>query len=103
VWQVAPGKEAEGAMSMQSAPGAAQPGEYVSLIIYGVADVKVDAAANIAAGDRLTVSSLPGHARALQTRALEGMPVTEGAQTIGVALAAPVEGQETIPVFVTLR
>ncbi len=103
VWQVAPGKEDEGAMSMQSAEGAAQPGEYVSLVIYGVADVKIDSTAQIAAGERLTASSIAGLARALQHQEVNGMLVTEGAPVIGIALSAPVPGQDTIPVFVTLR
>jgi len=101
-WEVAPGKEAEGEMSMHSASGPAMPGDYVALVIYGITEVKVAPGANIAAGDRLTVAEA-GQVRALQTRTVEGMVVTEGAQVVGIALAAPVAGQETIPVFVTLR
>jgi hypothetical protein len=103
VWEVAPGKEAEGEMSMHGAEGPAQPGDYVSLVIYGITDVKVAPGADVAVGDRLTAANTAGQARALQTRTVEGMVVTEGAQVIGIALAAPTEGQETIPVFVTLR
>jgi hypothetical protein len=103
VWAVAPGKEAEGEMSMHSTPGPAQPGDYVSLVIYGITEVKAAPGAGIAAGDRLTVASDAGQVRALQTRTIEGMVVTEGAQVVGIALAAPTEGQTTIPVFVTLR
>jgi hypothetical protein len=90
-------------MSMQSAEGAAQPGEYVMLAVAGVAQVKVSPGAAIAAGERLTAGSLPGQARALQTRTIEGMRVTEGAPVIGVALEAPAAGQKTIAVYVTLR
>jgi hypothetical protein len=100
VWENAPGKE-EG--SLHSADGPAQPGDYVSLVVLGVTQVKVEAGAAIKAGDRLTASELSGRVRALQTRTLEGMVVTEGAQVVGIALAAPLEGQDTIPVFVTLR
>lgn len=103
VWEVAPGKEAEGEMSMHSADGAAQPGEYVSLIVYGVAQVKVSPGAQIAAGERLTASTISGTARALQKQEVNGMLVVEGAPVIGIALAVPVAGQDTIPVFVTLR
>jgi hypothetical protein len=103
VWKVAPGKEAEGEKSLQSAEGAAQPGDYVSLAVFGVSQVKVDADAQIAAGDRLTASAVPGHARPLKTQTLNGMLVTEGAQVIGIALAAPAKSGTTIPVFVTLR
>jgi hypothetical protein len=101
-WEVAPGKEAEGEMSMHSTSGPAMPGDYVSLVIYGITDVKVAPGADIAAGDRLTAADA-GQVRSLQTRTIEGMVVTEGVQVVGIALAAPVEGQETIPAFVTLR
>lgn len=103
VWEVAPGKEAEGEMSMHSAEGAAQPGDYVSLIIYGVTQVKVDANLNIVAGERLTASALPGRVRALKTQLLNGMTITEGAPVIGIALETPAKDQTTIAVFVTLR
>ncbi|MCL4267145.1 MAG: hypothetical protein KJ069_28460 [Anaerolineae bacterium] len=103
VWEAAPGKEAEGEMSMHSVEGPAQPGDYVSLVVLGVTEVIVDPQAAIQPGDRLTASATPGLARPLQTRTVEGMTVTEGAPVIGIALAAPVAGRETIPVFVTLR
>jgi hypothetical protein len=102
VYEVAPGKEAEGEMSMHSADGPAQPGDYVSLVVLGVTQVKIDASANIQPGDRLT-AALSGYARLLESRTLDGMVVSEGASVLGIALAAPVEGQTTIPVFVTLR
>lgn len=103
LWRVAPGKEAEGEMSLQGADGPAQAGDYVSLVIYGVAQVKIDPSVSINPGERLTASALSGRARTLQTRTIDGMLVTEGAQAIGIALAAPTAGQDTIPVFVTLR
>ena len=103
VWEAAPGKEDEGAMSLHSAAGPAGPGDYVSLVVFGVTEVKVDAGATIAAGDRLTAGGSAGSVRALQTRSVDGMTVTEGGQVVGIALEAPVEGRETIAVFVTLR
>ncbi len=103
VWEVAPGKESEGEHSLHSADGPAQPGDYVSLKVLGVTQVKIAPGAAIQVGDRLTVADLPGRGRALQTRTLEGMVVAEGAQVFGIALAAPAEGQDTIPIFVTLR
>lgn len=103
VYEVAPGKEAEGDMSMHSAEGAAQPGEYVSLVIYGVAQIKIDPNTSFTAGERLTASDQAGRARPLQKQEINGMQVVEGAAVIGIALEAPVEGQDTIPVFVTLR
>lgn len=100
IWAPAPGKEEH---SLQPADGPAQSGEYVSLVVYGVAEVKVAPDSGITAGQRLTASDLEGRARALQTRQVDGMTVTEGAPVIGIALAAPSPGRETIPVFVTLR
>jgi hypothetical protein len=103
VWEVAPGKEAEGEMSMHSAEGPAQPGEYVSLVVYGIAQVRVAPTIQIAPGDRLTSSDLAGLARPLMTQDVNGMVIVEGAPVIGIALSAPVAGHDTIPVFVTLR
>jgi hypothetical protein len=103
VYEVAPGKEAEGEMSLHSAEGPAQPGEYVSLIVYGVAQMKVEPNASLTPGERLTASDLPGMARPLQKQEINGMLVTEGAPVIGIALEAPQAGVDTIPVFVTLR
>jgi hypothetical protein len=62
VFKPAPGKEAEGELSLQSEPGPAGPGDYVSLIVYGVADVRIVASAGIEAGQRLTASDVPGQA-----------------------------------------
>jgi hypothetical protein len=103
VFEVAPGKEAEGEKSMQSADGPARAGDYVKLTIFGVAQVNVAPGTAITAGDRLTSSNVPGTARPLQSQELNGMVVAEGAQAIGIALAAPADGQTSIPVFVTLR
>lgn len=102
VWAVAPGKEQEGEMSLQSADGPAQPGDYVCLAVLGVAQVKVDASSPITAGQRLTVAGASGRARALKTREIDGMMMAEGSQVIGVALA-PSNGADTIPVHLTLR
>ena len=103
LFDVAPGKEAEGEMSMHSADGPAQPGEYVALVVYGVTEVKVDANSPISAGNRLTASSFAGLARALLSQQINGMMISESAPVIGIALSAPETGKETIPVFVTLR
>ncbi|HSD85814.1 MAG TPA: capsid cement protein, partial [Anaerolineae bacterium] len=100
VWEPAPGKEE---YSLHSTAGSAKSGDYVSLIIYGVAQVKVAPGSNIKTGDRVTASDRAGAVRGLQTRTLDGMIVAESAPTIGIALAAPANDQDTIPVFVTLR
>ncbi len=103
LWQVAPGKEDEGAMALHPVDGAAQPGEFVSIVVLGIAQVKIDPGAGIVTGQRLTVSDLAGQARALRTATIDGMLVAEGAPALGVALETPVEGQKTIAVFVSLR
>jgi hypothetical protein len=103
VYEVAPGKGDEGTMSMHSTEGPAMPGDYVSLVVFGVAQVNIDPDARIAPGERLTASNIPGMARALNSQEINGMQVVEGAPVIGIALAAPAPGQKSIPVFVSLR
>lgn len=88
---------------MQSVSGDAKPGEYVSLIVFGVTEVKIDVSNPVSPGERLTASSISGAARPLASQEINGMLVTEGAPVIGIALAAPEAGKETIPVFVNLR
>jgi hypothetical protein len=66
------------------------PGDYVALVVLGVTQVRVDPAVPLAEGERLTVAA-DGMARPLQTRTIEGMVVSEGVPTIGVALGAPDE------------
>ena len=99
----APGKEGDDALVLHSADGSASPGDYVSLVVSGVAEVRVDPEVTIKAGERLTASEMAGRARGLKTQKLNGMLVTEGAPVIGTALSAPVPGKDTIPVFVSLR
>lgn len=103
VLETARGKEMEGEMALHSAPGPARDGDFVSLIVYGIAQVKVDPAAKIEVGQRLTASDVSGRARALRAQTLNGMTVAEDAQSIGIALKAPTAGEETVPVFVTLK
>lgn len=102
-FKVAPGKEAEGEMSMQSEPGPMVAGDYVMLTIYGVADVNIDPSSSIRAGARLTASDTPGQARTLVSRVVEGMTISESAPTIGIALETPARGATRVPVFVTLK
>lgn len=103
VYEVAPGKEAEGEYAMWSATGPARPGDYVSLQVLGIAQVKIDPSVTINPGDRLTAANTPGLARPLASQQINGMLVSESAPVIGIALAAPEKDQMTIPVYVTLR
>jgi len=88
---------------MHSADGPAQPGEYVSLIVSGIAQVNIAPDSGIIAGDRLTASEQVSLARALKSQEIDGMLVVEGAPVFGIALETPTEGQTVIAVFVTLR
>jgi hypothetical protein len=66
--------------------GAAQPGDYVHIVIYGPMQVKASAFDSaIQTGDKLAIDAT-GSARSLQTRLLDGMRITESAPTIGIAL-----------------
>ena len=88
--QPLPGKD--GQEELHSLAGPAQPGDYVAITVLGVAQVKVQDGEAIQPGQRLTVAATPGHARALQSKIIEGMMVTEGASVIGAALEAPRDG-----------
>jgi hypothetical protein len=99
-WRAAEGKEGE--MVLMPADGPARDGDYVSLVVLGVADVRVERGASVVKGTRLTASDAGGSARALRTESLNGMTVSEGAQVVGVALENS-SGGDTVPVFVNLR
>ena len=107
VLQPMPGKadkDGNAPLELHSVPGPAKAGDYVALTVFGVAHVKADATAgDIVPGQRLTAASRSGHVRALRTRMLEGMMVTEGAPVIGIALAPLDKDSGTIPVLVTLQ
>jgi hypothetical protein len=78
----------DGQQAAQLAPreGAAQPGDYVHIVIYGPMQVKASALGSaIEMGDKLSVNN-SGAARSLQTRVLDGMTIAESAPTIGIAL-----------------
>jgi hypothetical protein len=102
VWALAPGKEQQGEMSLQGADGPSRAGDYVSLAVLGVAEVKVYGSASISVGQRLTLGSSSGTARPLRSKEIDGMIVTEGSPVIGVALARS-SGSGTVPVHITLR
>jgi hypothetical protein len=89
---------------IQHAEGPVAPGDYLFLVVQGVARVKVDASAGaITAGQRLAGAGLAGHARALRTLTVEGVLVAEGAATVGVALESLEAGTGLISVLVNLQ
>jgi len=96
-------KDGQVSESADRAEGAVQPGDYLFIVVQGIAQVKVDpAAGEIVPGQRLTAGEKPGHARVLRSQVLNGMTVMEGAPVIGVALAPP-DKDGLVPVLVTLR
>jgi hypothetical protein len=98
--QPAPDKEE---LQLQSADGPARRGQYVAIAVLGVAQVRAEPSAELSAGERLTAAGQPGTVRALQSRMVDGMEVSEGAPVLGVALGAVDEATGLVPVMVTLR
>ncbi len=82
---------------LRSVAGPAQPGDYVAITVLGAAQVKVDTAASIAAGQRLTIAT-HGRARALGTIKVQlaggdgTADLPEGAPVIGVAMGPAQDG-----------
>ncbi len=90
VWTPLPGLEKKGEFDLRSVDGPAQPGDYVAITVLGAAQVKVQPGETLQPGQRVTVGA-NGAVRALETRTLDGMVVTEGAATVGVVLRAASE------------
>ncbi len=101
-WQTAPGKEDDGVQVLTPVDGPAQAGDYVAMVTQGVADVHVQRGASISKGTRLTAGDADGAVRPLRVESLNGMPVSEGAPVVGVALA-DANGRDTVPVFVNIH
>jgi hypothetical protein len=76
-------KGAEPVDQLVSRVGAAAPGAYVSIIIYGPTQVR--AVTPVAVGDRVTVDEA-GAARPLRTVTVDGVQLAENAPTLGTAL-----------------
>jgi hypothetical protein len=74
---------------LRNADGPALAGDYVAITIFGAAQVRVDSATTIEAGQRLTAADLPGHARALRTLKVQ---LADGAGTMDMLETAPVLG-----------
>jgi hypothetical protein len=97
-------KEGQTEESAERCPGAAAPGDYLFVVVQGMAQVKADASqGTIEAGQRLTAAATAGMARALQSRQVEGMTVAEDAPVVGIALGPLDAGTGLIPVLVTLH
>lgn len=98
-----PGKSGEDSSTLESAAGAAEPGEFVAVVVRGVALVRVESKAAITGGLRLTAGDLAGQARPLRSKVIEGMVVSEGLPSIGVALGPGEDGDDFVPVYVDVR
>ena len=83
-------REGETGQRLVPRDGAAQPGDYLTIVIYGPMQVRAAAGAlgAIQAGTRLAVGN-DGLARPLRTVTVEGVSLAESAPLIGIALDAP--------------
>jgi hypothetical protein len=97
-----PGKTGADASALQSVPGPARPGDFVSVVVQGVARVRVDPQFSIEAGEHMTCAELAGHARPLARRTIEGLEVAEGVAALGVALG-PADDDGFALVYVRAR
>ena len=75
-------------------------GDYLSVIVFGQADVKVDSKEAVKAGDALVAGN--GYARKVQTREIEGITIAENVGILGKALEDS-NGKETIKVYVNCK
>lgn len=90
-WTPLRGLEKDGEFDLRSVEGPAKPGDYVAVTVLGAAQVRVQPGAVLQPGQRVTVGA-GGTVRALQTRTLDDMVVSEGAATVGVVLQAAHDG-----------
>lgn len=86
--------------SFAHADGTIGSGEYLSVIVFGLANVKTDGRSPIKSGEALTAGN--GFARKVQTTEINGITVAENVGTIGKALEDS-NGKETIKVFVNCK
>ena len=77
-----------------------KPGDYLSVIVFGIAEVNVDPNVNIYSGDILTTGN--GIARKVQTREIAGITIAENTGIIGKALEDS-DGKNKIKVFVNCK
>ena len=86
--------------SFQYADGDVYPGDYLSIVTFGVADVRVDSDESISAGEPLAAGD--GSARKLRTTEVNGIMIAENTGTVGKALE-DYDGSGTIKAFVNCR
>lgn len=82
-------RERETGLRLVPRAGAAGPGEYVHIVIYGLVQARTSLDSEpIHEGTRLTVDA-EGQVRALRSVTVEGIELTEGVPTLGLALEVP--------------
>jgi len=82
------------------ANGSVYSGDYLSVIVFGQAEVNVDSKEAINAGDPLVAGN--GAARKVKTTQINGITITENTGILGKALESS-SGKEKISVFVNCR
>ena len=97
-------KDGKTSVSAEAADGPIAAGDYLFIVVSGLAQARVDAsAAPITAGQRLTTAAAPGNACAVRTVSVEGVSVAEAAPIIGVALEPLPAGEGLIWILVAVR
>ncbi len=86
--------------SFRFVEGKARQGDYVSIITFGPADVKVDSRENIKAGESLTSNN--GLAKKVRTTEINGITVAENVGILGKALEDS-NGKSKIKVYVNCK
>ena len=101
----ADGDEAERRTHIEthSTDGDVAPGEYLLIVVMGVAEVKVEGKqASIQPGDSLSLSGASGQAAKAQQVTVDGVSFYPPGLTFGVALATPDPNTGLVPAFVSL-
>jgi len=86
--------------SFRYAPGGVMPGDYLSVIVFGPTDVKVDNDADINIGESLVASD--NGARKIKTTRVNGIKVAENTGVIGKSLEKS-DGSNKLKVFVNCK
>ena len=89
--------------SNEAAAGDVQPGEYLLIVIQGLAQVKVASGEMVSPGIRLKPSDIAGEAHATRTVDVNGVTLDEGGPVIGILLDMPDAASGLAPILVTLR
>jgi hypothetical protein len=98
------GEDGETVLRLVPRDGPAEPGQYLSIVIYGLAEVKASALPGaIEPGARLTAADTPGVARAVRTVEVQGVAVAESAAVVGIATESLEAGEGLIWALVSPR